>query len=342
MEYRELPGTNLNVSVLSLGTATFGGGNAFFKAWGDTQVEEATELVSIALEAGVNLLDTADAYSSGLAEEILGKAIRGRRVQVLISTKTGMRTGTGPEEIGGSRKRVVACCEASLRRLGTDHIDLYQLHAFDALTPIEETLRGLEELVSSGKVRSVGCSNYSGWHLMKSLGLSERLGLPRFVAHQAYYSLLAREYEWELMPLAIDQRLGTLVWSPLSGGRLSGRINRNSPAQAGSRAAVQKTGGPVMAQEQFFNLIDVLQEIAAEAERPVPQVALNWVLHRPTVSTLIIGARNEEQLRQNLGAATFMLSGEQMARLDDASATEPVYPYWHQRQTYSERNPRPV
>jgi len=218
MEYRSVGGSDLKVSVLSLGTATFGGGNEFFKAWGETDAAEATNLVGIALDAGVTLFDSADAYSGGLAEEILGKAIAGKRDSLLISTKAAFRTGPGPDEIGSSRKHLVEACEASLRRLGTDHIDLWQLHAFDAMTPIEETLHAMDDLVRAGKVRYIGCSNFSGWHLMKSLALSEKHGWARHVAHQAYYSLLAREYEWELMPLAIDQQVGTVVWSPLSGG----------------------------------------------------------------------------------------------------------------------------
>jgi aryl-alcohol dehydrogenase-like predicted oxidoreductase len=342
MEYRSVGGSDLKVSALSLGTATFGGGNEFFKAWGETDVVEATSLVDISLDAGVTLFDSADAYSSGLAEEILGKAVAGRRDKLLISTKAAFRTGPGADEVGCSRKHLIEACEASLRRLGTDHIDLWQLHAFDALTPIEETLHAMDDLVRAGKVRYIGCSNFSGWHLMKSLALSTQHGWTRHVAHQAYYSLLAREYEWELMPLAIDQQVGTVVWSPLSGGRLSGKIGRDQPAPAGSRSATLGTNGPEMPAEQFFTVIDVLREIAGELGRSVAQVALNWVLQRPTVSTLVIGARNAAQLRNNLGAVEFVLTNEQVERLDTASAPQPVYPYWHQRQTFAERNPSPV
>lgn len=342
METRSVGGSDLKVSVLSLGTATFGGGNDFFKAWGETGVAEATRLVDVALEAGVTLFDSADVYSDGMAEEILGKAIAGRRQDLLISTKAGMRSGPGPDEIGSSRSHLVAACEASLRRLGTDHIDLWQLHAFDALTPIEETLGALDELVRAGKVRYVGCSNFSGWHLMKSLALSDRHGWPRHVAHQAYYSLLAREYEWELMPLAIDQQVGTVVWSPLSGGRLSGKIGRDRPAPEGSRTATLGGMGAGLPEAQFYIVVDVLREIAAEVGRSVSQVALNWALHRPTVSTLVIGARNEAQLRDNLGTVEFRLSAEQVARLDEASLPSPVYPYWHQRETFVDRNSLPV
>jgi aryl-alcohol dehydrogenase-like predicted oxidoreductase len=342
MEYRTIGASDLKVSVLSLGTATFGGGNEFFKAWGETGVREATELVDVALDAGINLFDSADSYSAGLAEEILGKAIAGRRDKLLISTKSAFRTAPGPDGIGTSRKRLVEACEASLRRLGTDRIDLYQLHAFDAMTPIEESLRALDDLVEAGKVRYVGCSNFSGWHLMKSLALAAEHGWPRHIAHQAYYSLLAREYEWELMPLAIDQEVGAVVWSPLSGGRLSGKIARDQPAPEGSRTAALGVFGPEMPQEQFYRIIDELRVIAGELGRSVSQVALNWVLQRPTVATLVIGARNVAQLRDNLGAVEFTLSAEQMTRLDKVSEQPPIYPYWHQRQTYAERNPPPV
>ena len=341
MEYRFVGGSDLKVSVLSLGTTTFGGGAAF-KSWGQTDVAEATRLVDVALDAGITLFDSADSYSNGLAETILGQAIAGRRDKLLISTKTFFRTGPGPDDVGSSRKHLVAACEASLRRLGTDHIDLWQLHAFDALTPLEETLRALDDLVRAGKVRHVGCSNFSGWHLMKSLAVSDNNGWTRHIAHQAYYSLLAREYEWELMPLALDQHIGTVVWSPLSGGRLSGKIGRDQPPPEGSRYATMQAWGSALPREQFFGLVDVLRAIAAELERSVPQVALNWVLQRPTVATLVIGARNEEQLRGNLGAVEFKLSPDQMQRLDQASAQQSVYPYWHQRRHSPDRNPPPV
>ena len=237
MDYRPLGGSDLTVSALSVGTATFGGGSDFYRAWGATDVAEATRLVDVALDAGVTMFDSADSYSSGLAEEILGKAIAGRRDKILISTKASFRTGPGPDDIGSSRRHLIPACEASLRRLGTDYIDLWSMHGFDSFTPIDETLRAIDELVRAGKVRHVGCSNFSGWHLMKSLAHSDREGLPRYAAHQAYYSLVAREYEWELMPLALDQRVGTVVWSPLSGGQLSGKVSRHQPAPEGSRVA---------------------------------------------------------------------------------------------------------
>jgi aryl-alcohol dehydrogenase-like predicted oxidoreductase len=341
MDYRSLGGSGLTVSALSLGTATFGGGSEFYRAWGETDVAEATRLVDVALDAGVTMFDTADSYSGGLAEEILGKAIAGRRDKLLISTKASFRTGPGPDDIGSSRRHLIPACEASLRRLGTDYIDLWSMHGFDSFTPIDETLRTLEELVRAGKVRYVGCSNFSGWHLMKSLALSDRSGWPRYVAHQAYYSLVAREYEWELMPVALDQQVGTVVWSPLSGGQLSGKFGRDQPAPEGSRVAAQGMR-PGLGREQFYDVVDVLRAIAVEMGGTIPQVALNWVLQRPTVSTLVIGARNEAQLRDTLGATEFSLSIDQMRRLDAASERQPVYPYWHQRTVFGERNPPAV
>jgi aryl-alcohol dehydrogenase-like predicted oxidoreductase len=341
MEYRQLGGSGLKVPALSFGTATFGGGTEFFRAWGETDVAEASRMIDICLEAGVNLFDTADTYSRGLSEEILGKAIAGRREQVLISTKATFRMGEGPNEVGSSRHHVMRACEASLRRLGTDYIDIYTMHGFDALSPIEETLRALDDLVSQGKVRYLACSNFSGWHLMKSLAISERYGRARYVAHQAYYSLVGREYEWELMPLALDQRIGTIVWSPLGWGRLTGKIRRDQPLPARSRLHQTAEQGPPVPDEYLYRVVDALDAVAAETDKSVPQVALNWLLQRPTVASIIIGARDEAQLRQNLGAAGWSLSAEQVARLDAASETTPVYPYWHQR-GFVERNPPPI
>ena len=329
------------VPVLSLGTATFGGGNEFFKAWGDTGVKEATRMVDIALEAGVTLFDSADIYSDGLAEEVLGKAIAGRRDQVLISTKATFRFGEGPNNVGSSRHHLTKTIEASLRRLGTDYIDLFQLHGFDALTPIEETLGTLDDLVRAGKIRYIGCSNFSGWHLMKSLAISEKYGLARHVAHQAYYSLINREYEWELMPLGLDQKVGAIIWSPLGWGRLTGKLRRGKPLPAQSRLHVTGDMGPQVTEEHLYRVVDALNELAQETGKLVPQIALNWLLQRPTVSSVIIGARNEEQFRQNLGAVGWNLTPAQVAKLDAASAINPVYPYWHQR-GIPERNPAPV
>jgi len=338
MDFRQLGRSGLKVPVLSYGTGTFGGGNEFFKAWGASDVAEATRLVDICLDAGVNLFDTADIYSDGLSETILGKAVAGRRERVLISTKGTFRMGPGPNDLGSSRYHLIEACEASLRRLGTDYIDIYHLHGFDALTPLEEVLSTLEHLVTSGKVRYIACSNFSGWHLMKSLDVSDRYGWARYVGHQVYYSLLNREYEWELMPLGSDQGVGALIWSPLGWGRLTGKVRRGQPLPAVSR--LHKTGdiGPQISNEHLYKVVDALDEVAKECGKSVPQVALNWLLQRPTVSTVIFGARNEEQLRQNLDAAGWNLTPEQVAKLDRASDVTPIYPYWHQRQ-FTERNP---
>ena len=334
MEYRQLGGSGLRVPVLSFGTGTFGGGNEFFKAWGSTQVDEATRLVDICLEAGLNLFDTANVYSGGASEEILGKAIKGRRHKVLISSKATFPTSEEVNDFGSSRLGLIKSCEDSLRRLGVDHIDIYHMHGFDANTPVEETLKALESLVQSGKVTYIACSNFSGWHLMKSLTVSERYGWSRYIAHQAYYSLLHRDYEWELMPLAIDQHVGTIVWSPLSSGKLSGKYRRNQAAPADARVA--QGGNPVLGvasdDERLYNILDVMDQIAAETGKTHTQIALNWLLQRPTVSNLIIGARNEAQLRQNLGAVGWNLTVGQVKRLDAVSAVLPAYPYWHQRQ----------
>jgi aryl-alcohol dehydrogenase-like predicted oxidoreductase len=340
MEFRQLGRSGLKIPLLSLGTGTFGGGNEFFKAWGSTDVEEATRLVDICLEAGLNLFDSANIYSNGLAEEILGKAIAGRRDQVLISTKGAFRMGPGPNDVGTSRLGLIRAVEGSLQRLGTDYIDIYQLHGYDAVTPVEETLETLDTLVRSGKIRYIGCSNYSGWHLMNSLAVSERYGWARFVAHQAYYSLIGRDFEWELMPLGIAQGVGTLVWSPLGWGRLTGRIRRGEPRPATSRLPATADAGPPVEDEYVYRVVDALDEVARETGKTVPQIALNWLAQRPTVASIIIGARNEEQLRQNLGAVGWNLTPEQVATLDAASVTTLAYPYWHQRGY--DRNPAPV
>ena len=341
MEYRQLGNCGLNVPVLSFGTGTFGGATEFFKAWGSTDVAEATRLVDICLDAGVNLFDTADIYSDGVSEEILGKAIAGKRNRLLLSTKATFRIAAGPNDLGSSRYHLIQSCENSLRRLGVETIDIYHMHGFDALTPVEETLRTLDTLVQSGKLRYIACSNFSGWHLMKSLSVSERYGWSRYVGHQVYYSLVGREYEWELMPLALDQKVGALIWSPLGWGRLTGRLRRNQPLPATSR--LHKTGslGPQIDDEYLYKVVDALEEVALETGKSVPQIALNWLLQRPTVVNVIMGARNEEQLRQNLGSVGWNLSKEQVARLDAASDRTPVYPYWHQRQ-FTERNPLPT
>jgi aryl-alcohol dehydrogenase-like predicted oxidoreductase len=343
MEFRQLGYSGLKIPVLSFGAGTFGGGNAFFKAWGSSDVAEATRLVDICLEAGVNLFDTADIYSDGLSEEILGEAIKGRRNQLLVSTKATFRMSQnkGPNDLGSSRHHLIESCEASLRRLKIDTIDIYHMHGFDAITPVEETLKTLDTLVQSGKVRYIACSNFSGWHLMKSLSVSERYGWSRYVGHQVYYSLIGREYEWELMPLALDRKVGALIWSPLGWGRLTGKIRRNQPIPAESRLHKTADYGPQVGNDYLYKVVDALDEVAKESGKSVPQIALNWLLQRPTVVNVIVGARNEEQLRQNLGATGWNLTKEQVAKLDAASDVTPIYPYWHQRQ-FTERNPLPT
>lgn len=343
MEYRQLGGSGFKVPVLSFGTGTFGGKGALFQAWGSTDVAEASKLVDICLEAGLTMFDTADIYSAGAAEEILGQAIKGRRDQVLISTKGTFRSGPGPNDVGSSRHYLTRAVEGSLRRLGVDYIDLYQLHGFDAVTPAEEVLGTLDDLVRAGKIRYIGCSNFSGWHLMKSLAVSEKYGLARYVAHQAYYSLVGRDYEWELMPLAIDQKVGAVVWSPLGWGRLTGKIRRGQPLPETSRLNSKESSdnGPQVSEEYLYDVVDAIDEVAKETGKTVPQIALNWLLQRPTVSSVIIGARNEEQLKQNLDAVGWNLTPDQVAKLDAASATAKAYPYWHQA-GFKERNPFPV
>ncbi|WP_328461326.1 aldo/keto reductase [Streptomyces sp. NBC_00448] len=333
MEYRRLGSSGLKVPALSFGAGTFGGQGPLFGAWGSTDAREARRLVDICLDAGITMFDTADVYSGGASEEVLGEAIKGRRDQVIVSTKTSLPTGDGPGDAGSSRSRLLAACEAALRRLGTDRIDLFQLHAYDAGTPIEEVLATLDDLVRAGKVRYVGVSNFSGWQVMKSLAVAEKYGRPRYVAHQVYYSLVGRDYEWELMPLGLDQGIGAVVWSPLGWGRLTGKIRRGRPLPAGSRLHQTADFGPPVADELLYRVVDVLDEIAEETGKAIPQIALNWLLQRPTVSSVIIGARNEEQLRQNLGAVGWALTPDQTARLDAASARTAPYPYFpYQRQ----------
>jgi len=342
MEFRQLGNSGLKVPVLSFGTGTFGGRGDFFAAWGNTDVKEATRLVDICLEAGVNFFDTANGYSSGASEEVLGKAIAGRRDKVLISTKAVFPTSDDPNDSGSSRYHLLKACEDSLRRLGTDHIDVYHMHTFDAVTPMEETLNTLNNLVQSGKVRYIACSNFSGWHLMKSLSISDRYGWPRYIAQQSYYSLIGRDFEWELMPLGIAEKVGTMVWSPLGWGRLTGKLRRGQPKPAVSRLPVTSDKGPPVDDEYLYKVVDAIDEVAKETGKTVPQIALNWLLQRPTVANVIIGARNEEQLHQNLGAVGWHLTAAQVARLDAASNPIPAYPYWHQRGNPFGRNPDPV
>jgi len=342
MEYRKLGGSDFKVPVLTFGTATFGDAPVF-KEWGGSLVKEATRMVDLCLEAGVTMFDSADIYSAGQAEEILGQAIRGRRDRVIISTKGTFRFSDAPDDVGSSRKHLTKQIEGSLRRLGTDCIDLYQLHGFDALTPVEEAVGTLNDFVRAGKIRQIGCSNFSGWHLMKSLAVSKHHGWARYVAHQAYYSLLGREFEWELMPLALDQGVGTVVWSPLGMGRLGGKIRRGQAAPEVSRLKDPTTAriAPPAEEEQVYRIVDALDAVAAETGKTVAQIAINWVLQRPSVATVIIGARDEAQLRQNLGATGWNLTPAQVARLEVASAKPRIYPYWHQAQ-FAERNPFPT
>ncbi|MFI7132399.1 aldo/keto reductase [Nonomuraea sp. NPDC050153] len=331
MEYRQLGASGLKVPALSFGAGTFAGKGELFSAWGDTDVTQARRLVDICLDAGVTMFDTADVYSDGASEEVLGQALKGRRERALISTKAGLPMGDGPGDAGTSRQRLITSVDDALRRLGTDRIDLFQLHAFDAATPVEEVLSTLDSLVRAGKLRYVGVSNFSGWQLMKSLATAERYGYPRYVAHQVYYSLVGRDYEWELMPLGVDQGVGAVVWSPLGWGRLTGRIRRGRPIPEGSRLHKTASFGPPVADELLFSVVDALDEIAAETGRSVPQVALNWLLRRPTVSSVIVGARDESQLQENLGAIGWELTPDQVARLDAAGVTTAAYPYFPYR-----------
>lgn len=343
MEHRFLGASGFKVPVLSFGAGTFGGKGPLFSAWGNSDVDEAKRLVDICLDAGVNLFDTADVYSDGASESILGAAIKGRRGEVLLSTKLTLRAGKGENEVGASRHHLIDATDKALERLGTDYIDLLQLHHFDAMTPVESVMSTLDDLVRAGKVRYLGVSNFSGWHLMKSLSAAERHGYARYVANQTYYSLIGRDYEWELMPLGQDQGVGAVVWSPLGWGRLTGRIRRGQPLPAVSRLHETAGFAPPVDEERLYRIVDALDEVARENGKTIPQIALNWLLQRPTVSTILVGARNEEQLKQNLGAVGWNLSPEQVARLDAASNVVPPYPYYpYWNGQFSERNPAPV
>jgi aryl-alcohol dehydrogenase-like predicted oxidoreductase len=343
MEYRLLGNSGFKVPVLGFGAGTFGGKGPLFSAWGNTDQREAQRLIDICLEAGVNLFDTADVYSDGASETILGAALQGRRQRAIISTKLTLRAGDGPNDVGASRHHLVEGVDKALKRLGTDYIDLLQLHHFDALTPVESVMATLDELVRAGKVRYIGVSNFSGWHLMKSQAVADRYGYTRYVANQTYYSLVGRDYEWELMPLGADQGVGAIVWSPLGWGRLTGKIRRGEPLPAGSRLHETAGFGPPVDAEYLYRVVDALEEIAGETGRTIPQIALNWLLQRPTVSSVLIGARNEEQLQQNLGAIGWNLTPVQMATLDAASRVTPPYPYYpYWNGQFAERNPPPV
>ncbi|MDE1182524.1 aldo/keto reductase [Paraburkholderia sp.] len=341
MEYRHLGASGFKVPALSFGTGTFGGKGEFFQAWGQTDVAEARRLIDICMDAGVTMFDTADIYSGGASESVLGEALKGKRDKAIISTKATFRFDDSPNNVGSSRFHLIQAVDAALKRLQTDYIDLFQLHGFDAKTPVAEVLSTLDDLVRAGKIRYTGVSNFSGWHLMKSQDVADRYGYPRYVANQTYYSLVGRDYESELMPLGIDQGVGAVVWSPLGWGRLTGKIKRGQALPASSRLHKTADQGPPVPEEYLYRVLDAIEEVAAETGKSVPQIALNWVLQRPTVSTVLIGARNEEQLRQNLGAVGWNLTAEQVAKLDAASAVRPAYPYWHQ-EGFAERNPSPV
>jgi aryl-alcohol dehydrogenase-like predicted oxidoreductase len=342
MEYRRLGASGFAVPALSFGAGTFGGKGDFFATWGSTDEHGARRLVDICLDAGVSMFDSADIYSAGESERILGTAIKGRRDKVIVSTKATFRSGAGANDVGSSRFHLIAACEAALKRLGTDYIDLFQLHGFDAATPVEEVMSSLDDLVRAGKIRYIGVSNFSGWHLMKSLAVADRYGYSRYVANQTYYSLVGRDYEWELMPLGLDQGVGAVVWSPLGWGRLTGKIRRGAPLPKVSRLHKTADNGPQIADEYLYRVVDALDEVAAQTGKSVAQIALNWLLQRPTVATVVVGARNEEQLRENLGAVGWTLTREQIELLDRASAQPLAYPYWHQRISFPERNPPPV
>jgi aryl-alcohol dehydrogenase-like predicted oxidoreductase len=336
MDYRQLGHSGLRVSALTLGTMTFGGRGHWTRV-GATEADTATRQVDMCLDAGVNLIDTADVYSDGLSEEVVGKTLKGRRDRVLVATKARFAMGDGPNDAGLSRHHLIRACEASLRRLGTDYIDLFQVHEWDGHTPLEETLSALDHLVNSGKVRYIGCSNYAAWHIMKALGISERKNLQRFISQQIYYSLQARDAEYELVPVALDQGVGILVWSPLAGGLLSGKYRRGQDMPEGSRHLTDWNEPPVHDEDQLYDIVDVLVEIAEARGVSAAQVALAWTLGRPGIATVVVGARTEEQLADNLGAADLKLEDDERARLDEVSAPRLMYPYWHQAKSASER-----
>ena len=341
MEYRQFGNSGLKVPSLSFGTATFGGTTEVYKRWGETEIKEASRIIDICLENGIHFFDTADVYSFGESERILGAALKGKRDKVLISTKATFPMGQNPNDKGASRHHLIKACDDSLKRLNTDYIDVYFMHGFDGITPLEETLSTLDTLIKSGKIRYIGCSNFSGWHLMKSLTTSEKLGLNRYVVYQGYYSLVGREYEWELMPLNNDQKIGLMVWSPLGWGRLTGKILREKDISNGRIKNGGAYGGPIIDNEYLYTVLDALNKISNETEKSIPQVAINWLLQRPTVCNVVLGARNEDQLKQNLKALEWKLTPDQISYLDNASKKDPIYPYWHQK-GFIERIPTPI
>ncbi len=336
MDYRQLGRSGLRISKLTLGTMTFGGRGDFAKV-GDTDAEGARRHIDMALDAGINLVDTADIYSAGASEEMVGQALKGRRDDVLLASKARFPMGDGPNDAGLSRQHLIEACEASLRRLQTDHIDLYQVHEWDGQTPLEETLAALDQLQRDGKIRYVGCSNFAGWQAMKALGIADRTGLPRFVSQQIYLSLQERSAEYEIVPSALDQGLGLLIWSPLAGGLLSGKYRRNQPPPAGSRHASEWSEPPVYDEDKLYDTVDVLIEIADAHGVSAAQVALAWLLERPGITSVIVGARTAEQLADNLAAAELALTPEEQSRLEEVSRPDLVYPFWHQKVTASDR-----
>ena len=343
MEFRKLGRSGFKVPALCLGTGTFGGAGEFFGGFGNVDVAGARRLVDRCFEHGVTFFDSADVYSAGRAEEILGEALVGKRTRAIISTKATFSVGSGPNEVGSSRYHLIEAVDAALKRLRTDYIDLFQLHGFDATTPVEETLSTLDQLVRAGKIRYLGCSNFSSWHLMKSLAVSDARGYERYVAHQAFYSLVGRDYEWDLLPLGLDQGVSAIVWSPLGWGRLTGKLRRGAPKPEVSRLNTKASadGGPPIPEEHVFRVVDALDVVAHETGHSVPQIAIAWLLTRPTVASVILGARTQEQLEQNLVASSITLNESQLRLLDEASAMPPPYPTWHQMQ-FSSRSPRPV
>jgi aryl-alcohol dehydrogenase-like predicted oxidoreductase len=336
MEYRQLGRSGLKVSTLTLGTMTFGG-KGRFSFVGNTDATGAKRMVDMALDAGVNLLDTSDIYSVGVSEEFVGQAIRDKRDGLLLATKARFPMGPGPNDAGLSRHHLIRACEASLKRLGVDHVDLYQLHEWDGVTPVEETMAALESLVASGKVRYVGASNFSGWHLMKALAAADRAGSTRFVSQQIHYTLEAREAEYELIPISLDQGLGVLVWSPLAGGLLSGKYRRGQGQPEGGRNFAAWKEPPIRDEARLYDIIDLLVQIGEEHSVSAAEVALAWLLRRPAVASVVIGATTEEQLSTNLKAVELHLTDADMERLNAASKLPLLYPYWHQALTASDR-----
>lgn len=336
MQYRQLGRSGLKVSALTLGTMTFGG-KGRFSFVGNTDQAGATRMVDIALDAGVNLLDTSNVYSTGTSEEIVGEAIKGKRDRVLLATKARFPMGPGPNDVGLSRHHLISACDASLKRLGVDHIDLYHVHEWDGLTPVDETMSALDVLVTAGKVRYIGVSNFTGWQLMKALGVADRAGSARFVSQQIHYTLEAREAEYELVPISLDQGLGVMVWSPLAGGLLSGRYRRGQAGPEDGRDFAAWQEPPIRDEARLYDIVDVLVTIGEEHNVSAAEVALAWLLHRPAVASVVIGANTEEQLRTNLKAVDLQLAASDMDRLNAVSKLPLLYPYWHQALTASDR-----